>query len=167
MSRNVNSHNAFSLIFSIFQKNPGFGTSDGTFQNKRYFTCAPDSGVFVGLDKLAPFEDDNSELKNASKSPKRDDHGQVNLKSRLDSVVPSFLKVKSELKFLQPRHFDTLKIDQRVVTFHDKGIPLRGTVRYTGDAEDSSGHVQSVVGLELVGIILRVMDTPLILFFFY
>ena len=167
MSRNVNSHNPFSqLLFSIFQKNPGFGKSDGTFRNKRYFTCAPDSfAVFVGLDKLAPFEDDNSELKNASKSPKRDDHGQVNLKSRLDSVVPSFLKVKSELKFLQPRHFDTLKIDQRVVTFHDKGIPLRGTVRYTGDAEDSSGHVQSVVGLELVGIIHSVIDSLLYCFF--
>ena len=167
MSRNLNSHNAFSLIFSIFQKNPGFGKSDGTFRNKRYFRCAPDSGVFVGLDKLAPFEDDNSELKNASNSPKRDDHGQVNLKSRLDSVVPSFLKVKSVLKVPQPRHFDTLKIDQRVVTFCDKGTPFRGTVRYTGDVEDSSGHVQSVVGLELVGIIHGVIDSLLIVFFFF
>ena len=53
------------------------------------------------------------------------------------------------------------------MTFHDEGIPLRGTVRYTGDVEDSSGQVHSFVGLELVGIILRVMDTPLIVFFFY
>ena len=166
MSRNVNSHNAFSLIFSIFQKDPGFGTSDGTFRNKRYFKCGPDSGVFVGLDKLAPFEDDNSELKNASKSPKRDDHGQVNFKSRLDSVIPSFLKVKSDLKFPQRRHFVSLKINQRVVTFCDKGTPLRGTVRYTGDIEDSTGHVQSVVGLELVGIIHSVIDSLLIVFFF-
>ena len=82
MSRNVNSHNPFSLLFSIFQKNPGFGKSDGTFRNKRYFTCAPDSGVFVGLDKLAPFEDDNSELRTPSDSAKRDDHGEVNIKSR-------------------------------------------------------------------------------------
>ena len=44
------------------------------------------------------------------------------------------------------------------MTFLNEGIPLRGTVRYTGDVEGSSGHVQSVVGLELVGIILRVMD---------
>ena len=165
MSRNVNSHNAFSLIFSIFQKNPGFGTSDGTFRNKRFFTCAPDSGVFVGLDKLEPCEDDNSELRTPSKSPKRDDNGQVNFKLRLDSVLPSFFKGKSDLKFPQPRHFDTLKIDQRVVTFCDKGAPLRGTVRYTGDVEDSSGYVQSVVGLELVGIIHSVMDSLLIVFF--
>ncbi|XP_067052974.1 ubiquitin carboxyl-terminal hydrolase CYLD-like [Acropora muricata] len=144
--------NSTGTMFGIeLHKNPGFGTSDGTFRNKRYFRCAPDSGVFVGLDKLAPFEDDNnySEFRTPSKSPKRDDHGQVNFKSRLDSVFPSFLKVKSDLRFPQPRHFDALKIDQRVVTFCDKGTPFRGTVRYTGDVEDSSGYVQSIVGLEL------------------
>ena len=152
MPRNVYGHHPFSLIFSIFQKNPGLGTSEGTFQNKKYFKCDPDSGVFVGLDKLAPLEDDNNypEFRTPSKSPKRDDHGQVNFKSRLDSVT-SFFKGKSDLKFPQPRHFDSLKLDQRVVIFCDKGTPLRGTVRYTGGAEDSSGHVKSVVGLELVG----------------
>ncbi|XP_067052971.1 uncharacterized protein [Acropora muricata] len=143
-------------LFGIeLNKNPGFGTSDGTFQNKRYFRCAPDSGVFVGLDKLAPFEDDNSELRTPSNSPKRDDHGQVNFESRLVKTRSLSYNVqhkasgKSDLKFLQPRCFDTLNIGQRVVTFCDKGAPLRGTVRYTGDAEDLSGQVQSVVGLEL------------------
>ena len=167
MLRNVNGHNPFSLIFSIFQKNPGFGTSDGTFRNKKYFQCAPDSGVFVGLDKLAPLEDDNSELRTPSKSPKRDDQiGQVNFESILDSVIPSFFKGKRDLKFHLSRHFDTLKIGERVVTFCDKGAPLRGTVRYTGDVEDSSGHVQTVVGLELVGIIPKVMDNSLQMVFF-
>ncbi|XP_074619103.1 uncharacterized protein LOC141877949 isoform X2 [Acropora palmata] len=139
--------NSPGTMFGIeLHRNPGFGTCDGTFRNKQYFKCAPDSGVFVGLDKLAPLEDDNSELRIPSK---RDGHDQVNLKSRLDSFIPSFFKGKSDLRFPQPRYFDSLKIDQRVVTFRDKGIPLRGTVRFTGDAEDSSGHVQSVVGLEL------------------
>ena len=64
--------------------------------------------------------------------------------------MPSFFKGKSDPKLLQPRTLDTLKIDERVVTF-DKGPPLRGTVRFTGDVEDSSGHVQIFVGLELVG----------------
>ena len=36
------------------------------------------------------------------------------------------------------------------MTFH-KGRPLRGTVRFTGDMEDSDGQVRIVVGLELVG----------------
>ena len=128
--------------------------------------CAPDSGVFVGLDKLAPLEDDNSELRTPSKSPKRDDHGQVNIKSKLDSVIPSIFKGKSDSKFPQPRNFDNLKIYQRVVTFCDKGNPLRGTVRYTGDVGDSNGRVKSVVGLELVGIIPKNMDSLLIFLFF-
>ena len=127
--------------------------------------CAQDSGVFVGLDKLAPLEDDNSELRTPSKSPKRDDHGQVKIKSRLDSVIPSIFKGKSDAKFPQPRNFDNLKIYQRVVTFSDKGNPLRGTVRYTGDVEDSNGHFESVVGLELVGVIPKNMDSLLIFFF--
>ena len=50
----------------------------------------------------------------------------------------------------QRRNLDNLKIGQRVVTF-DEGPPLRGTVRFTGEIEDSSGEVQIVVGLELVG----------------
>ena len=130
--------------------------------------CAPDSGVFVGLDKLAPLEDDNSELRTPSKSPKRDDHGQGYIRSILDSIFPFFFKANSDIKFPQLRNFDTLKIDQRVVTFHNEGIPLRGTVRYTGEfVEDSSGHVQSVVGLELVGNPQSHGFTFACFFFFY
>ncbi|XP_015749120.1 PREDICTED: ubiquitin carboxyl-terminal hydrolase CYLD-like [Acropora digitifera] len=103
-------------------RNPGLGTCDGTFENKEYFKCAPESAVFVGLDELEPLED-NSE-------------------SALDSG-------KSDPKLSQPRNIDSLKIDQRVVTFGDEDIPLRGTVRYTGDVEDSRGDVQTLVGLEL------------------
>ena len=139
------------MFFSIFQQNPGFGTCDGTCGNKQYFKCAPDSGVFVGFDKLAPLED-NSELTTPSDSQKRDDHCEVNM-TELTEKLP------------QVRDLDSFKINQRVVRFCDKGPPLRGTVRYTGDIEDSRGHVQSVVGLELVGIILRVVDTPLIVLF--
>ena len=137
------------MFFSIFQQNPAVRTCDGTYGNKQYFKCDPDSDDWV---------DDYSKLTTLSKSPKRDNHGPGYIKSILDSVFPSIFKGNSDLKVPQPRHFDSLKIDQRVVTFLYEGIPLRGTVRYTGDVEDSSGHVQSVVGLELVGIILRVMD---------
>ncbi|KAJ7388256.1 hypothetical protein OS493_038923 [Desmophyllum pertusum] len=45
------------LYYADHGKNPGQGTSDGTFRNKRYFNCGADSGVFVGLDKLKPKED--------------------------------------------------------------------------------------------------------------
>ena len=80
--------------------------------NKRYFTCPPDSGVFVGLDKLTPRE--VSDSKSASKSPKRDENAQANFESRL---MPSFLKGNSERKLPQERINHVFEIDQRVVTF--------------------------------------------------
>lgn len=52
----------FLFYFNTFQKNPGQGTSDGTFRNKKYFACRPDSGVFVALDKLAPFVEINERV---------------------------------------------------------------------------------------------------------
>ena len=119
------------------------------FRNKRYFTCPPDSGVFVGLDKLTPREDSDS--KSPPKSPKRDENVQGNFKSRLiETVMPSFLKGKSERKSFQERTNQVLEIDQRVVTFI-KDSPARGTVRYIGKEEDGSGNVHTIVGLEMVG----------------
>ena len=75
------------------QRNPGQGTSDGTYRNKRYFTCAPDSAVFVGLHKLTAQQGLDS--KSFSESPKRDEQAQANLKVRLmETAMPSLLKVK-------------------------------------------------------------------------
>ena len=130
-----------------FQKNKGCGTSDGTFQNKRYFKCDPDSGVFVGLDKLMPMDD--AEYNSYSKTPKRDEHGQADLKSKLrDTVFPSFLRGKNDHS-LQATTVDRLKIDQRVVTFLEDKTPLRGTVRFIGEEKDGSRRI--LVGVELVG----------------
>ena len=111
-----------SLTFQ--EKYPGLGLCDGTFGKKRYFTCDPDSGVFVGLDKLMPLDD--AEYKS-----------------------PSKLKGKND-QSLQARTVDYLSTDQRVVTFlEDNDTPVRGTVRFIGEEKDASGRV--LVGLELVG----------------
>ncbi|XP_068743882.1 ubiquitin carboxyl-terminal hydrolase CYLD-like isoform X2 [Montipora capricornis] len=134
-------------MFGIqLHKNPGFGTSDGTFRNKRYFTCESDSGVFVGLDKLMAI--DNAQYNSPSKTPKRDELGQGSVKSKLrDRVFPSFLKGKND-RSLQATTVDTLKIGQRVVTFaEDNDNPVRGTVHFIGEEKDASGQV--LVGLEL------------------
>ena len=64
--------------------------------------------------------------------------------------MPSFLKGKSERKSPQDRINEVLECDQRVVTFIDDH-PVRGTVRYIGQEEDSSGNMRTIVGLELVG----------------
>ena len=122
---------------------PGLGTCDGTYMNNRYFTCPPDTGVFVRLDKLRP--------RGVPKSPKRDENAEANFKSRLkDTVTPSFLKGKNEQKLPQERINQVLERDQRVVTFVEDR-PARGTVRYIGQEEDASGNVHTILGLEMVG----------------
>ncbi|XP_078367475.1 ubiquitin carboxyl-terminal hydrolase CYLD-like [Oculina patagonica] len=139
--------NAGTMFGVELIKNRGQGTSDGTFRNKKYFSCPPDSGVFVGLDKLSPPEDPDS--KSPPKSPKRDENAQANFKSRLkDTVVPSFLKGKSEQKLHQDRTDKVLKIYQRVVAFIGDH-PVRGTVRYIGEEKDPSGKTHTIVGLEM------------------
>lgn len=52
---------ARSVLYITFQhrlqRNPRYpsqGSCDGSYGKTRYFTCAPDSGVFVSLDKLTP-----------------------------------------------------------------------------------------------------------------
>ena len=103
--------------------------------------------MFVGLDKLKPKED----LDPPAKSPKRCENAESNFKSRLkDTVMPSFLKGKTDHKSAKEKCDKVLKIDQRVVTFIAE-YPVRGTVRYIGEEKDASGNVQTIVGLEMVG----------------
>ena len=64
--------------------------------------------------------------------------------------MPSFLKGKNERKSPQERINQVLEIDQRVVTFIED-YPARGIVRYIGEEGDGSGHMRTIVGLELVG----------------
>ncbi|CAH3020076.1 unnamed protein product [Porites evermanni] len=100
-------------------KNPGQGTSDGTFRKKRYFVCALDSGVFVALDKLTPFEDSDSKVH-----------------------VPVRHRVNIERKVNIVRH--EVNIDERVVTFAGDA-PVRGTVGYIGEDKDSNGQIHTIV----------------------
>jgi len=71
----------------------------------------------------------------------------------MDTVVPSFLKGKSERKSPQERIDQGLVIDQRVVIFIED-YPARGNVRYIGKEEDTSGNTRTIVGLELVGTVI-------------
>ncbi|PFX11741.1 Ubiquitin carboxyl-terminal hydrolase CYLD [Stylophora pistillata] len=126
-------------------KNPGSGTCTGTFRNKKYFTCAPDSGVFVGLDKLTPREDEE-DLK-SQKVAKKDENTQTSLKTRLKDSIWSFWKgTHKQRSFKEIK--GVLKIDERVVTFMNDN-PARGTVRYIGEEKDSTGNVYIIVGLEM------------------
>ena len=93
---------------------------------------------------------DDAEYNSHSKTPKRDQHSRDYFKLKfMDMVFPSFLR-GNNYQSLQATTVDSLKIDQRVVTFLEgNDTPVRGTVRFIGEEKDGSGRV--LVGLELVG----------------
>ena len=140
-SQQILSFHSCSWLFS--QENQGQGTTDGIFRNNRYFTCAPDSGVFVGLDKLTPRGDSES------KSPPKN-----NITRLKDTVITSFFKGKTEQRSSQGGK--NIEKDQAVVTFLHNDHPVKGCVRYIGDHKDNSGNIQTLVGLELVGYLFLV-----------
>ena len=147
----VNIDISFLFYFNTFQKNRYRGGGDGTFRGQRYFNCAPDSGVFVALDKLTPIEDSDSK---SPKSLTRDQRSPGIFASR---IIPSVLIGKNDHE--QRKRADyKVKIDERVVTFAGD-VPVRGTVRYIGEDKDLSGQVHTVVGLELVSDIVNLVVT--------
>ena len=81
--------------------------------NKRYFTCEPDCGIFVGLDKLRPRED-GGDLKSLNIA-KKDKNIQDKLISSLKDSILSFWKGKHEQMSFQGID-GVLKTDERVVT---------------------------------------------------
>lgn len=123
------------IYFVLFlQEDPGYGTSDGTFGKKRYFTCPPKSAVFVTLHKLHP----------------RKDFLERNLNNNLWRVTQLLTYGKKKGELPEERINQVLEIDQRVVAFID-GHPARGAVRYVGEERCGTEYVYTVVGLELVG----------------
>ena len=111
--------------------------------------CEPESGVFVGLDKLRPRED-GDDLK-SSKIAKKDENIQAKLKSSLKESISSFWKAKCKQRSFEGID-GVLKTDDRVVTFINDS-PARGAVRYIGEEKDSTGNVYIIVGLELVSLL--------------
>ena len=124
------------------------------FRNKQYFTCPPNSGVFVSLDKLTVQED--SERKSSGRKSE-DLKGKVTtLKGKITERVKTPKNVfasKTEGQTQEQRKVDRgrcpLKIDQPVVVFlKDKAV--KGSVRYIGGDKDRGGRWYTVVGVELV-----------------
>ncbi|XP_027043124.1 ubiquitin carboxyl-terminal hydrolase CYLD-like, partial [Pocillopora damicornis] len=72
-------------------KHPGSGTCDGTFRKKRYFTCEPDCGIFVGLDKLRPRED-GDDLKSLNIARKEENIQGIDGVPKTDERVVTFIK---------------------------------------------------------------------------
>ena len=121
------------------------------FRNKRYFTCPPDSGVFVSLDKLTVQEDSD---RKSSQRKSEDVKGKlIALKEKITEIPKNVFGSKTEGQTQEQRKVDRgscpLQIDQPVVVFlKDKAV--KGSVRYVGGDKDRGGRWYIVVGVELV-----------------
>ena len=121
------------------------------FRNKRYFTCPPDSGVFVSLDKLTVQED--SDRKSSQRKSEYVKGKFIALKEKITEIPKNVFGSKTEGQTQEQRKVDrrscTLQIDQPVVVFlKDKAV--KGSVRYVGGDKDRGGRWYIVVGVELV-----------------
>ena len=116
----------------------GYGTTDGTLQGKRYFSCIDDRGLFVALDKIFP----DSSPGPITIPPKR---GANQQSSHLSSQSKSNTSDARESSTdPQPQFL----IGDRVVVYNKKGAAVYGTVRWTGQIQ---GEVRPfAVGIETV-----------------
>ncbi|PFX11731.1 putative serine/threonine-protein kinase [Stylophora pistillata] len=103
-------------------RNPGEGTCNGTFGDKQYFICSPEFGVFVGLDKLTPREDED-DLKSHELASK-DENVHVQLEELYDYIGEE--KDSSEDTYV----FLRLELDEIVVTRRDHAacLPLKAVI---------------------------------------
>jgi len=104
------------------QNDPGRGTSDGVFRKQRFFTCRPESAIFVGLHRI------------------RKHQGQVPTQ-----------EATSHPNGAQPSQDTGLRIGDRVVWMSDDG-PEYGTVKWIGLLPDAKSDTDFTVGVEFVSI---------------
>lgn len=137
---------SFLFYFNTFQKNPYQGGGDGTFRGQRYFNCAPDSGVFVALDKLTPFvEIDERVVTFAGDAPVRgivryigedkDSHGQVHTIVGLE-LVSDIVNVVVTCRI----HFDVLEKHSNIFSILSK-LSLQFRLWYLNALRDIDVHV--------------------------
>ncbi|KAL3859912.1 hypothetical protein ACJMK2_010095 [Sinanodonta woodiana] len=102
---------------------PGLGTCDGTFRKKTYFTCAPDSAVFVGLHKLRRCED-------------------ASYRSHISEGMMDMQGASANMPFNC-----RLRIGDRVVWMSDNG-PEGGVVQWVGVLPDAHHSHDVTIGVE-------------------
>ena len=116
-------------------RNSAVGTTDGSFQGKRYFTCQDSCGLFLPLhlvhptegafqsqSKITPFE--------CTGSPRSDKKSK-----------PTYAHAATKGNSSQPSHIEEcavdppppiFKIGERVAFFNTKGVKHYGVVGWTG-----------------------------------
>ena len=120
----------------------GYGTTDGTSQGTRYFTCKDDCGLFVALDRVSSVKDHgNTHTEPSREGPSQQHNNQYGLRSQ--SKLPKGSSVDAESQF---------KVGERVIVYNKKNVAIRGTVKWVGVLSDGKEFRVSTVGVETVSI---------------
>ena len=132
----------------------GRGTTDGTFQDHRFFLCKDNCGLFVSLEKLSP-DREGSTLTKAP--PGGQAYGASNmpeLEQGPKGVNSHEMTTRSKMKTQDgssvdppPRQFAK---GDRVKVYTKKGIAVHGTVRWVGRKTAAREFQFTVVGIETV-----------------
>ena len=131
----------------------GQGTTDGTYQDERYFTCRDGNGLFVSLDKLSVDPTGgsppggqrhipNDGWKNGRRKPKAPPVAvsRTGLPSRFKASPVAVFSTGLPSRFKAPLEAvpstgppSRFKVGDRVVIFNKKGAGVHGTVKWTGE----------------------------------
>ena len=130
----------------------GWGSTDGTFHDERYFTCKDGNGMFVSLDKLSK----HPAVGSLSQPPPSSQHSisqpqpVPRNRAKPKAVVGASADPQSTARY-------KFKKDDRVVVFSKKGIAIHGAVKWVGMYNyevDKKQVAYKAVGVETVSSLL-------------
>ena len=133
-------------------RNSAVGTTDGSFQGKRYFTCQDGCGLFLPLHLVYPTEEAfQSQSKITSESLRSDKR-----------LKPTYAHAATKGSSSQHSHIEECavyppsplhKIGERVAFYNKKGVKHYGVVDWTGRETKTSKFPYVVIGIITVSIL--------------
>ena len=120
-----------------------YGTTDGIFQQKRYFTCNDGCGLFVSLDRIYPI--DKMPLQSKTNP------SECTEPTQRDGDKPTYGRATSKkVSDVDPAPASRFQIGQRVTFYNNKGTKHFGTVGWTGRETRARKFDYVVIGIKTV-----------------
>ena len=129
------------IIISISnQRTPSIGTTDGSFQGKRYFTCQDGCGLFLPLHLLHPTEEIPSQSK-------------ITQRLKMPTYAHTATKGSIPQSAVNPGPL-IFKIGERVAFYSIKGVKHYGVIGWAGRETKARKFPYVIVGIITVSIII-------------
>ena len=136
------------------QRKAAIGTTDGTFQDVRYFQCEDGCGLFVPLHLISPADDAFVQNKPVECEEERERNKQTLGTETPASYSAAVTKGEQCESSVDPPNPSVFQVGQRVM-FHDKnGDKFYGVVKWTGRKDRDKKFGYPIVGIKTVKYIL-------------